>query len=75
MKVIICWSQVTGYSAACWRPSSIKIGRDGWIGRGLFIGSGVEIGDKCVIGADSVVVKSLPSNSIAVGAGIVRLRG
>ncbi len=28
---------------------------------------GVKIGDNCVIGAGSVVVKSIPKNSVAVG--------
>ena len=30
-------------------------------------GPGVTIGDRCVIGAGSVVVKDIPSDSIAVG--------
>lgn len=45
----------------------IKIGSDVWIGYGSTILSGVEIGDSSVIGAGSVVVNNIPSNSIAVG--------
>lgn len=45
----------------------IKIGDDVWIGAGCKILGGVTIGDGCVVGAGSVVTKSLPPYSIAVG--------
>ena len=45
----------------------IKVGSDVWIGGGVSVLSGVTIGDNVVIGAGSVVVKDIPSNSIAVG--------
>ncbi|MFR9524307.1 MAG: sugar O-acetyltransferase [Rikenellaceae bacterium] len=45
----------------------ITIGNNVWIGGGVTVLPGVEIGDNCVIGAGSVVVKSIPENSIAVG--------
>lgn len=45
----------------------IKIGNCVWIGGGSIICPGVEIGDNTIIGAGSVVVKSLPANVIAVG--------
>tara|TARA_B110000908_G_C10153794_1_gene402647 strand:+ start:120 stop:647 length:528 start_codon:yes stop_codon:yes gene_type:complete len=50
-----------------------KLGRDIIIGTGCFIGSGVtiigpvEIGNNVVIGAGSVVTKSLPSRSFCAG--------
>jgi acetyltransferase-like isoleucine patch superfamily enzyme len=51
------------------RPGSapIRIGRRVWCGTGVTICAGVEIGDDVVIGAGSVVTKSLPSNCIAYG--------
>ena len=52
------------------------------IGDNVFIGAGakilgdITIGDNCVIGANSVVVKSVPSNSIVAGvpAKVLRVR-
>lgn len=38
-----------------------------WIGESVNIMPGVHIGKGCIIGAGSVVTKSIPSNSIAVG--------
>lgn len=45
----------------------VIIGNDVWIGGGTNILPGVTIGDRCVIGAGSVVVKDIPSDSIAAG--------
>ena len=45
----------------------IKIGNNVWIGAGVHVMPGVTIGDHVVIGAGSVVVKDIPSNSVAVG--------
>lgn len=45
----------------------VTIGDSVWIGGGVTIGPGVTIGDRCVIGAGSVVVKDIPSDSVAVG--------
>jgi maltose O-acetyltransferase len=47
--------------------SPIKIGSNVWIGGGAIICPGVTIGCNTTIGAGSVVVKNIPSNSIAVG--------
>lgn len=46
----------------------VKIGENTWIGEGVIVMPGVEIGSGCVIGAHSIVNKSIPSNSIAVGS-------
>lgn len=45
----------------------IKIGNNVWIRAGVNILPGVTIGDNVTIGAGSVVNKSIPANSIAVG--------
>ena len=43
------------------------IGDNCWIGGSSTILPGVSIGDNVTIGAGSVVVKDIPSNSVAVG--------
>ena len=49
------------------RCSPITIGEDCWLGGGVTVCPGVTIGDRCIIGAGSVVVKDIPSDSMAVG--------
>lgn len=48
-------------------PKPVKIGKNVWIGSDCTILPGVEIGDGAIIGAGSVVTKSIPKNTIAVG--------
>ncbi|ODT43981.1 MAG: maltose acetyltransferase [Nitrospira sp. SCN 59-13] len=45
----------------------IRIGNDVWIGGGAVILPGVTIGDRSVVGAGSVVVRSVPADCVAVG--------
>lgn len=45
----------------------VKIGQNVWIGGGVIILPGVTIGDNSVIGAGSIVNRSIPHNSVAVG--------
>jgi acetyltransferase-like isoleucine patch superfamily enzyme len=45
----------------------IHIGDDCWIGAFVFITEDVTIGDGAVVGANSVVIKSLPPHSICAG--------
>ena len=44
------------------------MGNNVWIGGGAIILPGVTIGDNVVIGAGSIVTKSIPDNVIAVGS-------
>ncbi len=45
----------------------IKVGNNVWFGTGVQVMPGVTIGDNVVIGGGSLVVKDIPSNSIAFG--------
>lgn len=45
----------------------ITVGEDCWLGGGVTVCPGVKIGDRCIIGAGSVVVKDIPSDSLAAG--------
>lgn len=45
----------------------IKIGKDVWIGANVTILKGVEIGDGTIIGAGSLVTKSIPPFKVAFG--------
>ena len=45
----------------------IIIGENAWLGADVFVGPGVTIGELCVVGARSVVVKSLPARMVCVG--------
>ncbi len=46
----------------------VKIGDGTLVGMGAVIQPGVDIGPQCVIGANSVVTKSIPGYSVAVGS-------
>lgn len=45
----------------------ITVGNNVWFGAGVQVMPGVTIGDNVVIGGGSIVVKDIPSNSVAVG--------
>ena len=45
----------------------ITIGNDVYIGIRTIVLPGVSIGNRCIIGAGSVVTKSIPDNSVAAG--------
>ncbi|MBS9937891.1 acyltransferase [Vibrio alginolyticus] len=45
----------------------IKIGNSVHIGHGAYIMPGVTVGDRCIIGAGSVVAKSVPSGVVVAG--------
>ena len=46
----------------------VRIGNDCWIGGNVTILPGVVIGNGCTIGAGSVVTKSIPAYSVAIGS-------
>ena len=48
-------------------PKPVKIGKNVWIGPDSTILPGVEIGDGAIVGAGSVVTKSVPKNTIVAG--------
>jgi len=54
-------------SRAC-SVAPVKICSNVWIGEGVAVMPGVTIGMNSIVGANSVVTKDIPSNSIAVGA-------
>lgn len=45
----------------------ITVGNNVWIGGSVTVLPGITIGDNCVIGAGSVVVNDIPTDSVAVG--------
>lgn len=50
-----------------YKTNPIKIGENVWVGTHVIILPGVTVGDRAIIGAGSVVTKSIPAGSIAVG--------
>ncbi len=52
-----------------WREFAkpVSIGSDVWVGGGAIICPGVTIGDRTVIGAGSVVTRSIPADVVAAG--------
>ena len=62
------WDEESGDLFFRTRALPISIGNYVWIGGGAIVLPGVTIGDNCVIGAGSVVTKSIPANSVAVGS-------
>jgi acetyltransferase-like isoleucine patch superfamily enzyme len=64
-------------TAQGWRDDGpTEIGRNSWIGMGSCILPGVTVGEGCVVGAGSVVTRSLDAFSVAVGnpARVIRER-
>jgi acetyltransferase-like isoleucine patch superfamily enzyme len=58
-------SQIDGYPVTF---APITLGKNVWLPWRVFILPGVTVGDNVVIGANSLVTKSLPSNSLAAGS-------
>jgi len=56
-----------GSTARLCYAKPVHIGNNCWICASVTILPGVTIGDNCVIGAGSVVTRSIPANSVAAG--------
>lgn len=67
---------IKGRSVLAMPEKPVVIGANTWIGDGATILPGVEIGDGAIVGAGSVVTKSIPAYAIAVGtpAKVVKYR-
>lgn len=72
----ILWPKAKGFMGHPKTKGDVIIGHDVWIGAEAIILSGVSVGNGSVIGARSVVTKSVPPYSIVVGnpARVVRQR-
>ena len=49
------------------KKGNVSIGDYAWIGASVFINPGIDIGENAVIGANSVVPRSVPAHSIVAG--------
>ena len=49
------------------KSGPIVLGQNVWLGAGVIVLAGVKIGDHSVIGAGSVVTRSIPARTVAVG--------
>lgn len=56
------------------KTKPIRIGRNVWIGRNVTILKGVEIGDNSIVGAGSVVTKSVTPNTLFGGNPAVKIK-
>lgn len=53
---------------------TVMIGNNVWIGENAVILAGSDIGDGCIVGANSVVSRKIPENSIVVGNNLILKR-
>jgi acetyltransferase-like isoleucine patch superfamily enzyme len=60
-----------GGDSVLWNPveeKPIRIGRGSWLADKVTVVAGADIGERCAIGANSVVIGSIPDGSVAVGS-------
>lgn len=61
------WCFVEKYNDFIPTHRKVKIGNNVWFGENVTVMPGVEIGDNVIVGIGSIVTKSIPSGSVAVG--------
>jgi len=66
-ETVILDSDYHGVSGGETKSASVRIERDVWLGTRVIVLRGVTIGEGCVVGAGSVVTRSLPPRSFAAG--------
>jgi len=49
-------------------PGKISIGEGAWVGYGAFIAGDISLGEHSIVGANSVVTRSVPAFTVVVGA-------
>jgi len=49
-------------------PGRVFIGKGAWVGYGAFIAGNVSLGEHSVVGANSVVTRSVPAYTVVAGA-------
>jgi len=65
VKIITSWHPKGDFDKVYAKP--ISIGKNTWLTMNIIVLAGVEIGENCIIGAGSVVTKSIPDNCFAAG--------
>jgi acetyltransferase-like isoleucine patch superfamily enzyme len=61
------WHDIYNRVHSLGNPSAVHIGENAWIGDSAIICKGVRIGENSIVGAGSVVISSIPPNTIAAG--------
>lgn len=64
---------VSDESGRRFRYAPISIGDDVFLGAGTIVLPGVRIGSRCVVGAGSVVTRSVPDDTVVAGSPAVRV--
>lgn len=61
------WHDIYNRVAVVGKSAPVRIENNAWIGDSVIVCKGVTIGENSVIGAGSVVTRSIPANTIAAG--------